>query len=112
MLRILQLALLDGEPGLVSKSLDTPAQPVPDAVPPDEGGLAQLPWLYPGRYVIRLTRGDAVLESQTIEVGDNAAVDGLVDGEEPSLMCEELPDRDRVFPVLRELRPVAATRSS
>ena len=40
-----------------------------------------LPWLYPGRYVIRLTRGDAVLESQTIEVGDGlSSIELVLDG--------------------------------
>ena len=68
-------------------SMDTPAQPVPDPVPPDEGGLAQLGSLYPGRYAIRLRRAEAVLESQEITVVDGGppgqtiqlTFDGIVD---------------------------------
>jgi len=67
-------------------SLDTPAQPVPDPTPPDEGGLAQLPWLYPGRYEIRLRRGDAVLESQTIDVAAGGSPAGL------QLVFDGVPD--------------------
>jgi hypothetical protein len=49
-------------------SLDTPAQPVPSGVPPDEGGLAQIYPLYTGRYEIRLRRGDEYLERQEITI--------------------------------------------
>ena len=41
-----------------------------------------------------------------IEVGDHAAIDGLVEREEPGLMSQELADGDRLLAVLRELRPV------
>lgn len=67
-------------------SLDTPAQPVPEPTPPDEGGLAQLPWLYPGRYEIRLRRGDAVLETQAIEVLDGGPPGGI------RLVLDGIPD--------------------
>ena len=59
-------------------SLDEPHQPVPDPVPPDEGGLAIVDPLYVGRYEIRLRRGDEVLETQTIEIKDRGAPGHMV----------------------------------
>ena len=64
-------------------SLDEPPQPVPEPVPPDEGGLAQLMPLWAGRYEIQLQRGDAILERQTVEIdGDprSGAVTLTLDG--------------------------------
>ena len=68
-------------------SLDTPAEPVPEGVPPDEGGLAQLSPLYPGRYEIRLRRLDRILERQTIEVAPTGPQDSLI-----SLTLDGIPD--------------------
>jgi hypothetical protein len=59
-------------------SLDEPRQPVPDPVPPDEGGLAIVEPLYPGRYDIRLRRGDAILETQRITILDRGQPGHLV----------------------------------
>jgi hypothetical protein len=59
-------------------SLDEPRQPVPEAVAPDEGGLAQLSPLYLGRYEIRLRRGDTVLETQEIAIEDRGEAGHLV----------------------------------
>src|SRR5437899_7042579 len=52
-----------------------------------------------------LTRQD---DRQAIEIGDDAPIDGLVDREQPGLMCQELADSDALLAVLRELRPVCA----
>ncbi len=43
---------------------------------------------------------------QAIQVGNHAPVHGLIEGEKPRLVGEELPDRDLLFALLRELRPV------
>lgn len=43
---------------------------------------------------------------QPIEVGDDAAIHGLVDREQSCLVSEELPDRDLLFTLLPELGPV------
>lgn len=59
-------------------SLDTPLQPVPIAVPPDEGGLAQLGPLWPGRYDIVLRRGERVLERRTIDVHPTGPQDSTI----------------------------------
>ncbi len=59
-------------------SLDEPRQPVPEPVPPDEGGLAIVDPLYVGRYDIRLRRGDEVLETRTIAIEDHGAPGHLV----------------------------------
>ena len=56
--------------GVEAVSLEEPRQPVPDPVPPDEGGLAIVEPLYPGRYDIRLRRGDAILETQRVTILD------------------------------------------
>ena len=48
----------------------------------------------------------------TIEVCDDAAIDRLVDREQPCLVCQELAHRYSFLPLLRELRPYADTRSS
>lgn len=60
-------------------SLDTPAQPVPEAVPPDEGGLAQLGPLLPGRYAIELLRGEAVVERKEIVIEDRRPAGHLLE---------------------------------
>ena len=59
-------------------SLEEPRQPVPEPVPPDEGGLAQLSPLYLGRYEIRLRRGDTVLETREIAIEDRGEAGHLV----------------------------------
>jgi hypothetical protein len=56
-------------------SLDEPRQPVPEPVPPDEGGLAQLFPLWPGRYEIRLRRGDEILERHVLDVAPTGPQD-------------------------------------
>ena len=43
---------------------------------------------------------------ETIEVGDDAAIDRFVEREESGLMRQELADGDLLFSVLRELGPV------
>src|SRR5215208_271743 len=43
---------------------------------------------------------------QSIEVRDHAAIDRLVEGEQPGLMGEELAYGDLLFALLRELWPV------
>ena len=45
-------------------------------------------------------------DRQAIQVGDHAAIDGLIEGEQPRLVREELADRDPLFALLRELGPV------
>src|SRR5262249_37185453 len=50
-----------------------------------------------------LTRQD---DRQPIEIDDDAAIDGLVDGEQTGLVCQELADGDALFALLPELRPV------
>jgi hypothetical protein len=67
-------------------SLDDPPQPVPDSVPPDEGGLAQLMPLWAGRYEIQLLKDGAVLERQAIEIDGNP-VSSLV-----TLTLDGVPD--------------------
>jgi hypothetical protein len=57
------------------RSLDTPKNPVPDPVPPDEGRLAIVEPVWPGRYEVRLVRGDEVLETQRIVVDETASGD-------------------------------------
>ena len=47
-------------------------------------------------------------DRQAIEVGDEAAIDGLVEHVQPCLVCQELADGDSLFALLRELRPVRA----
>jgi hypothetical protein len=59
-------------------ALDEPREPVPDPVPPDEGGLAIVGPLYVGRYEIRLRRGDEILETRTITIVDRGARGQLV----------------------------------
>jgi hypothetical protein len=59
-------------------SLDEPRQPVPEPVPPDEGGLAQLSPLWPGRYEIVLRRGETVLERQTVDFQPTGPQDSLL----------------------------------
>src|SRR5206468_7177866 len=54
-----------------------------------------------------LTRQD---DRKAIEVGDYAPIDGLVKGKQPSLVTEELADRDLLLRLLCELRPVPAYR--
>lgn len=55
----------------------------------------------PGRAVACHHRREA------IEVRHHAPVHGLVEGEQPHLVREQLPDGDVLLPVLRELRPVS-----
>jgi hypothetical protein len=59
-------------------SLDTPRQPVPGPVPPDEGGLAIVEPLYPGRYDVSLRRGDVILETQRVTILDRGEAGHLV----------------------------------
>lgn len=59
-------------------SLDDPRQPVPQPVPPDEGGLAIIQPLYPGRYDVVLRRGDDVLETQRITILDRGPAGHLL----------------------------------
>ena len=47
-------------------------------------------------------------DRQPIEVGDEAAIDRLVEREQPRLVREELADGDALLALLRELRPVPA----
>ena len=47
-------------------------------------------------------------DRQAIEVGDDAAIDGLVEREQARLVGQELADGDSLLAVLRELRPVRA----
>ena len=47
-------------------------------------------------------------DGQPIEIGDDAAIHGLVEREQAGLMREQLPDGDALFALLRELRPVRA----
>jgi hypothetical protein len=68
-------------------SLDEPRQPVPAAVPPDEGGLAQLSPLYPGRYEILLRRGDTILERRIIDINPTGPQDRLI-----QLTLDGVPD--------------------
>jgi hypothetical protein len=68
-------------------SLDEPRQPVPPPVPPDEGGLAIIDPLYPGRYDVVLRRGDQVLETQRVTILDRGDPGPLV-----SLEFDGLPD--------------------
>ena len=58
----------------------------------------------------RLPRGFLTRQHdcQAIEVGDDAAIDGLVEREQPCLVCQKLADGDSLFALLRELRPVRA----
>jgi hypothetical protein len=59
-------------------SLDAPRQPVPTGVPPDEGGLAQLSPLYPGRYEIRLRHADRVLDRVELDVAPTGPRDSTI----------------------------------
>jgi hypothetical protein len=45
---------------------------------------------------------------QPITIGDDLAIDVLVEPEQPGLMGEQLADRDVLLAGLRELRPVRA----
>ncbi len=45
---------------------------------------------------------------QAVEVSYDAAIDGLVEREQPCLVCQELTDGDALLALLRELRPVRA----
>ena len=60
-------------------SLDDPARPEPAGVTPDEGGLAQLGPLWPGRYEIRLRTGDRILERHVIDVAPTGPQDSLIE---------------------------------
>ena len=52
-------------------------------------------------------------DRQAIEIGDDAAIDRLVEREQPRLVRQELADGDSLLALLRELRPVRRhTRSS
>ncbi len=50
------------------RSLDTPANPIPDAVPPDEGDLAIIQPLWPGRYEVRLLRDGTPIETRELTI--------------------------------------------
>jgi hypothetical protein len=52
-----------------------------------------------------LTRQHA---GETIEIGDEAAIERIVQRIQPGLVCEELPDGDSLFAPLREFRPIRA----
>ena len=58
----------------------------------------------------RLPRGFLTRQHdrQAIEVGDYAAIHGLIEGEQACLVGQELEDSDSLLSVLRELRPVRA----
>ena len=45
-------------------------------------------------------------DRQAIQIGDHAAIDGLIESEQPCLVREELADGHLFFSLLRELRPV------
>jgi len=47
-------------------------------------------------------------DGEPIEVGHEAAIDGHVENVQARLMCQELPDGESLFALLRELRPVPA----
>ena len=47
-------------------------------------------------------------DGQAIEIGDEAAIQRLVEHVQPRLVCQELADGDSLFALLRELRPVRA----
>ena len=47
-------------------------------------------------------------DGEAIEVGDDAAIDGLVERVQPCLVRQELADGDSLLALLRELRPVGA----
>jgi hypothetical protein len=68
-------------------SLGEPRQPVPQPVPPDEGGLAIIGPLYPGRYDVVLRRGDDVLETQRVTILDRGEAGHLL-----SLEFDGVPD--------------------
>ncbi len=68
-------------------SLGEPRQPVPQPVPPDEGGLAIIEPLYPGRYDVVLRRGDDVLETQRVTILDRGPAGHLL-----SLEFDGVPD--------------------
>lgn len=68
-------------------SLGEPRQPVPQPVPPDEGGLAIIGPLYPGRYDVVLRRGDEVLETQRVTILDRGPAGHLL-----SLEFDGVPD--------------------
>ena len=46
-------------------------------------------------------------DRQAIQIGDHAAIDGLIKGKQPRLVGEELADSDLPFALLRELGPVS-----
>jgi hypothetical protein len=89
---------------LVLKELSEAAMPRIDAaqqlpfVEPESDRVIGLP--RPG-----LPRGFLTREHdrEVIQVGDDALIDGLVEGEEPGLVGEELADGDFLFSLLREL---------
>ncbi len=56
------------------------------------------------RLPCRLLTGEH--DRQAIQIGDHAAIDGLIEGEQPRLVREELADGDLLFALLRELGPV------
>jgi hypothetical protein len=68
-------------------SLEEPRQPVPQPVPPDEGGLAIISPLYLGRYDVVLRRGDEVLETQRVTILDRGPAGHLL-----SLEFDGVPD--------------------
>jgi hypothetical protein len=68
-------------------SLGEPRQPVPQPVPPDEGGLAIIGPLYPGPYDVVLRRGDDVLETQRVTILDRGEAGHLL-----SLELDGVPD--------------------
>jgi hypothetical protein len=45
-------------------------------------------------------------DGEPIEIGDDAAVDRLVEGIQACLMCQQLPHSDPRLAVLRELGPI------
>jgi hypothetical protein len=74
-----------------ARSLDTPRNPVPQPVPPDEGRLAILDGLWPGAYVVELIRDGEVIESQTIEI-EPANADGTPGGDLVEIVLDGRPD--------------------
>ncbi len=73
------------------RSLDTPANPVPGPVPPDEGGLAILDGLAPGSYEVRLLRDGEVVETKTVVI-EPAEADGTPGGDLVEVVLDGRPD--------------------
>jgi hypothetical protein len=73
------LAPPGGHLEVLVRSTDTPANPDPHAVPPDEGHLAIVGPIWPGSYDVILTRDGVVLEETTITIRDVGPAGDLVE---------------------------------